>query len=140
MTDTQSERAAQKPLTELLQDVPTDGRHIYEESPTHSRSIPYGILCHQAAIEIGRLRAALSAESTDDAQWVKRGEGLAEVVACTYHMWHRDRTDANSAAYSLARRNLRAHLRTRPAAQPVEPLCPVHDVGMPCQFCTPGLA
>jgi hypothetical protein len=29
--------------------VPQDGRHIYEHEPTHSQSIPYGRLCHEAA-------------------------------------------------------------------------------------------
>lgn len=53
MTDTkqalEDERATQVPLIELLLRVPKDARHIYDESPTHSHSIPIGRLCHEAA-------------------------------------------------------------------------------------------
>jgi hypothetical protein len=44
-----SDEPKQTPLLDLLRGVPQDGRHIYEHEPTHSQSIPYGRLCHEAA-------------------------------------------------------------------------------------------
>lgn len=39
----------QTPLLDLLMGVPKDGRAIYEHGQTHSQSIPYGRMCHEAA-------------------------------------------------------------------------------------------
>lgn len=54
-----SDVAQQVPLLETLKNMPRDGRDCYEVNPTHHRFIPYGIICHEAAREIERLRRAV---------------------------------------------------------------------------------
>jgi hypothetical protein len=48
----------QTPLLDLLRKVPKDGRAIYEHGPTHSQSVPYGRLCHEAADALAAEREA----------------------------------------------------------------------------------
>ena len=57
----------QTPILDLLRDIPADARMVYEVNPTHHQSIPVGVLAHQAADEIDRLRA----ERDDNAWWRK---------------------------------------------------------------------
>jgi hypothetical protein len=52
----------QTPILDLLRDIPADARMVYEVNPTHHQSIPVGVLAHQAADEIERLRADLERE------------------------------------------------------------------------------
>jgi hypothetical protein len=51
--------ACATPLVELLEDVPKDGRVIYEHHLTRHSNIPYGRLCHEAAERIAELEAQL---------------------------------------------------------------------------------
>ena len=49
----------QTPILDLLRDIPADAHMVYEVNPTHHQSIPVGVLAHQAADEIERLRGLL---------------------------------------------------------------------------------
>jgi len=51
------DNAAETPLLDLLRNVPTDARVVYEHNPTHHQYIPAGRLCAEAAAEIEKLRA-----------------------------------------------------------------------------------
>ena len=53
------QQACQTPIIDLLRDIPADARMVYEVNPTHHQSIPVGVLAHQAADEIDRLRGLL---------------------------------------------------------------------------------
>ena len=65
MTDHPDQQCGETPLLDLLSYVPTDARMIYNHGPTHSQSIPVGVLCQRSAAEITRLRAEAEALRRD---------------------------------------------------------------------------
>ena len=90
----------QTPILDLLRDIPADARMVYEVNPTHHQSIPVGVLAHQAADEIDRLRA-----SRDD--WMN---------ACNRAQEHRDGANAQLTIFeseNLQLRNEIERLRRR---------------------------
>lgn len=52
--------ACETPIKDLLRDIPEDARLIYEHGPTHSQSIPVGVLARRAAARIHELEVALA--------------------------------------------------------------------------------
>jgi len=74
----------QTPILGLLRDIPADARMSYEVNPTHHQSIPVGVLAHQAADEIDRLRA--DAERMDFMEI--NGLGCDKLGSLGYFVYH----------------------------------------------------
>jgi hypothetical protein len=65
--------AGETPLLALLADIPADARMIYEHSPTHSQSIPVGVLAARCA---AILRALADADANMPVVAAVRSVGL----------------------------------------------------------------
>jgi len=90
----------QTPILDLLRDIPADAHMVYEVNPTHHQSIPVGVLAHQAADEIDRLRAVLAAARalTGESEEYEFEEGTGRGAANAYWEGLDDALEAIDAA------------------------------------------